>query len=241
MTARGWSYWSRNKLEILQGYLPAFNQAAKSVEERIYLDLMAGEPENFDRDTGQKFDGSARIALFTTPSFTRFAFGELPPRAARIKADLEARHPGAPFRVYPGDCNVTVKGMLADLNDVRWAPMFAFLDQQAAELRRAVGPRAPLRRLRRAVARMEERALLGSVRALVVALDACCRQRWHVVPGPAIELAAVGLWRPATPLLEEERDVGAQALVADVFHPLRLHRSGMRARLATGDHPVDLL
>lgn len=135
MTARGWSYWSRNKLEILQGYLPAFNQAAKSVEERIYLDLMAGEPENFDRDTGQKFDGSARIALSTTPSFTRFAFGELPPRAARIKADLEARHPGAPFRVYPGDCNVTVKGMLADLNDVRWAPMFAFLDQQAAELR----------------------------------------------------------------------------------------------------------
>lgn len=135
MTARGWSYWSRNKLEILQAYLPAFNQAAKSVEERVYLDLMAGEPENFDRDTRQKFDGSARIALSTTPSFTRFAFGELPPRAARIKADLEARHPGAPFRVYPGDCNVTVKGMLADLNDVRWAPMFAFLDQQAAELR----------------------------------------------------------------------------------------------------------
>ena len=84
MTARGWSYWSRNKLEILQGYLPAFNQAAKSVEERIYLDLMAGEPENFDRDTEKKFDGSARIALSTTPSFTRFAFGELPPRAARI-------------------------------------------------------------------------------------------------------------------------------------------------------------
>lgn len=95
-----------------------------------------------------------------------------------------------------------------------------------AGTRRAVGPRAPLRRLRRAPARMEERALLGSVRALVVALDACCRQRWHVVPGPAIELAAVGLWRPATPLLEEERDVGAQALVADVLHPLRLHRSG---------------
>lgn len=134
MRGRGWSYWSRNKLEILQGYLPAFNKAAKSVEERIYLDLMAGEPENFDRDTQEKFDGSARIAMATSPSFTRFAFGEMPPRAARIHTDLEARHPGAPFRVYPGDCNVTIKHMLADLGDVRWAPMFAFLDQQAAEL-----------------------------------------------------------------------------------------------------------
>ena len=57
MPGRGWSYWSRNKLEILQGYLPAFNKAAKSAEERIYLDLMAGEPENFDRDTQQEFDG----------------------------------------------------------------------------------------------------------------------------------------------------------------------------------------
>ena len=134
MPGRGWSYWSRNKLEILQGYLPAFNQAAKSVEERIYLDLMAGEPENYDRDTNETFDGSARIALSASPSFTRFAFGELPARAARIQKDLDARYPDAPFQVYPGDCNVTITRMLADLSDVSWAPMFAFLDQQAAEL-----------------------------------------------------------------------------------------------------------
>lgn len=134
MPARGWSYWSRNKLEILQGYLPAFNNASKSVEERIYIDLMAGEPENYDRDTHETFDGSARLALASDPGFTRFVFGEEPPKAERLRADLEQRHAGAPFRVYPGDCNVTIDRMLAELDGVRWAPTFAFLDQQAAEL-----------------------------------------------------------------------------------------------------------
>lgn len=133
--ARGWSYWSRNKLEILQAYLPAFNVASTRSTERTYIDLMAGEPENFDRDTGKVFDGSARIALGAQPTFTRFAFGEQPPRSARLEVDLRARYAGAPFRVYAGDCNVTVDRMLSDLSDFRWAPTFAFLDQQAAELR----------------------------------------------------------------------------------------------------------
>jgi three-Cys-motif partner protein len=49
--ARPWSYWTRNKLEILAGYLQAFNSAAQRSRHRIYLDLMAGQPENVDRDT----------------------------------------------------------------------------------------------------------------------------------------------------------------------------------------------
>ena len=126
---RGWSYWSRNKLEILQGYMPAFNQASKSVTERIYIDLMAGEPVNFDKHTKKQSDGSARLALASQPGFTRFAFGEMPTNAAKLKADLDTRQPGAPFKVYPGDCNVRIKQMLADLADVKWAPTFAFLDQ----------------------------------------------------------------------------------------------------------------
>lgn len=132
--ARGWSYWTRNKLEILQGYLPAFNSASKKSSERIYIDLMAGEPENFDRDTKQRFDGSARIALAAQPGFTRHVFGEEAQKAARLKADLDQRHPAARFEVYPGDCNATIARMLGDLSDVKWAPTFAFLDQQAAEL-----------------------------------------------------------------------------------------------------------
>src|SRR3954465_6193906 len=46
--------------------------------------------------------------------------------------------------------------------------------------------------------------------------------RWgHFVPGAAVELAATGLRGQAAPLLEEERDAGALARVAEVADPHR--------------------
>ena len=131
---RGWNYWTRNKLEILAGYLPAFNNASKKASERIYLDLMAGRPVNVDARTQEVFDGSARIAMASDPGFTRLAFGEQPINAAALEADLNKRHPSENFHVYAGDCNVTIRDMLADLGEYRWAPTFAFIDQQAAEV-----------------------------------------------------------------------------------------------------------
>jgi hypothetical protein len=51
--AREWSYWTRNKLEILAKYLPAFTTASRNeAGERICLDLMAGQPKNVERHTG---------------------------------------------------------------------------------------------------------------------------------------------------------------------------------------------
>lgn len=82
--AREWSYWTRNKLEILAGYLPAFNRASQTSRERIYLDLMAGQPENIDRDMGEKFDGSSLIAMKADPPFTRLRFCELNPLASEL-------------------------------------------------------------------------------------------------------------------------------------------------------------
>ena len=87
---REWQYWTLNKLEILQGYLPAFNIASKRSSERVYLDLMAGQPENAAAGTGQMFDGSARIALASDPGFTRLAFGELQ-HFALLEDDLRRR------------------------------------------------------------------------------------------------------------------------------------------------------
>ena len=132
---REWQYWTRNKLEILAGYLPAFNTAAKNrSSERLYIDLMAGQPTNRDKITGEEFDGSARLALSATPPFTRLAFCEMPDRARTLEADLRARFPDRKFRVYSGDCNVTVDQVLTDLSPWRWAPTFVFADQQAAEI-----------------------------------------------------------------------------------------------------------
>jgi three-Cys-motif partner protein len=132
---REWQYWTRNKLEILAGYLPAFNQASylKS-SERLYIDLMAGDPVNRDKATGEDFDGSARLALAASPPFTRLALCEKPEQARILEADLRPRDPGRRARVYPGDCNQTIDKVLADLAPWRWAPTFVFADQQGAEI-----------------------------------------------------------------------------------------------------------
>jgi three-Cys-motif partner protein len=132
---REWRYWTRNKLEILAGYLSAFNRASQRSSERLYIDLMAGTPVNRDKDTGEEFDGSARLALSASPPFTRLAFCERPDQAAMLEADLRHRFTGRRFRVYPGDCNETIAQVLADLARWRWAPTFVFADQQAAEIR----------------------------------------------------------------------------------------------------------
>jgi three-Cys-motif partner protein len=131
---REWQYWTRNKLDILAGYLPAFNLASTRSEERLYIDLMAGQPVNREKITGEQFDGSARLALSASPAFTRLVFCEMPTRAEALEKDLRARFPSRRFRVYPGDCNVTIDQVLRDLHTWRWAPTFVFADQQAAEI-----------------------------------------------------------------------------------------------------------
>src|SRR3984885_9396798 len=133
---REWQYWTRNKLSILAGYLPAFNVASsKKSPERLYIDLMAGEPFNRDALTGEEFDGSARLALSSTPPFTHIALCEMVQKAAALKQDLRVRYPDRDdFKVYPGDCNETIVQLLADLDEWRWAPTFVFADQQAAEI-----------------------------------------------------------------------------------------------------------
>lgn len=131
---REWQYWTRNKLDILAGYLPAFNLASTRSQERLYIDLMAGQPVNREKITGEEFDGSARLALSASPEFTRLVFCEMPARAEALRKDLRARFPGRRFRVYPGDCNITIDQVLRDLHDWRWAPTFVFADQQAAEV-----------------------------------------------------------------------------------------------------------
>lgn len=137
MNAREWSYWTRNKLEILSGYLPSFTQAVSGKSsECIYLDLMAGQPKNVERHTGAEFDGSPVVAMRTRPPFSRLRFGEVnPARAAELDAYLREQFPrDSRYRVIRGDCNITIDEILVDLADVAWAPVFAFVDQQAAEV-----------------------------------------------------------------------------------------------------------
>lgn len=127
---REWGDWTELKLEILAQYLNAFTTASTSVDTRVFLDAFAGEGRGRSRTTGNVFEGSARIALNTdNPPFTHLRYFELEPdNAARLRAELQEEYPGRDIVVYEGDCNENIPEALKELQPVRWAPTFAFLD-----------------------------------------------------------------------------------------------------------------
>jgi three-Cys-motif partner protein len=132
---RTWGFWTRAKLSILENYLERFLTVSKSQQERVFLDAFAGEGHGVERMTLEKFKGSPRIALDAGPvSFTRLAFFEFPEHAEALRTQLEADYGGREFKVYPGDCNITIPQALSELREVSWAPTFAFLDPDGMEL-----------------------------------------------------------------------------------------------------------
>ncbi len=72
MPGRSWGFWTKEKLDVLRRYLDRFTTASKSKPEILYLDLFAGEAENYERFTGDPIAGSARVALeVDDPPFSR--------------------------------------------------------------------------------------------------------------------------------------------------------------------------
>ncbi|MGW4058571.1 three-Cys-motif partner protein TcmP [Amycolatopsis sp. NPDC004747] len=135
MAPKPWGWWTQHKLQILGDYLQAFATASKKANERVYLDLFAGWPENSSRDTNEEILGSVHRALAADPPFTRVCLFELPSKAERLEAAVRQKYPHhRGLCVYPGDCNDTIALALAKLWPVRWAPTFAFVDQFAAEV-----------------------------------------------------------------------------------------------------------
>jgi three-Cys-motif partner protein len=132
---RPWRYWSENKLIVLSDYLPAFATASRSVGQTIYLDLFAGGPDNVSSSTGRPLDGSAEIALKTKPPLTQIHLFEKPAVAVRLERELRVRFPDRKFSVHPGDCNRRASEVLSQLAPYRWAPTFAFVDQQGADVK----------------------------------------------------------------------------------------------------------
>jgi three-Cys-motif partner protein len=132
---RSWGFWTQAKLGVLEDYLDAFVVAASGASERVYLDAFAGEGTGLDRLTGEAFKGSARIALETNPpGFTRFRFFEKGQRASELEARLRSDYPDRDIAVYAGDCNEAIPRALEELEPLRWAPTFAFIDPDGMEL-----------------------------------------------------------------------------------------------------------
>lgn len=129
MRGRSWGIWTTGKLEMLRRYLDAFTTASKRSSEIVYLDLFAGQPDNYDRSTGEPIPWSAKVALdVENPGFTRLRFFELRGNARHVETTLNLNHPDRDAKVYAGDSNETITDALAELYHIRWAPTFAFID-----------------------------------------------------------------------------------------------------------------
>ena len=127
---RDWSWWSEVKLDILRDYLKAFALASQTTSERVYLDLFAGSYHNKRRDNVGTFAGSAQIAFNIDPIFTRVALFERPSEARLLESEIQEAMINRDrwWKIYDGDCNVTIAKALNDISTYQWAPTFSFLD-----------------------------------------------------------------------------------------------------------------
>ena len=133
--SRSWGFWTLGKLHVLRDYLDAFTTATKyRADERIYLDLFAGETKNFDKITKEATESSAQIALsIKEPLFTRLRFFELEGKAQELERTLVRAYPDRDIKVYAGDCNKKIPCALKELRHLSWAPTFAFIDPNSLE------------------------------------------------------------------------------------------------------------
>jgi len=106
--------WTRRKLEVLEKYFAAFNNAlSKQKFTRLYIDAFAGTGRCDIKVAGEKksIDGSARRALATVPSFHEFYFIELRPKKLNVLNALKTEYPNKIIHVIQGDTNTTLKAL----------------------------------------------------------------------------------------------------------------------------------
>ncbi|MEZ5137352.1 MAG: three-Cys-motif partner protein TcmP [Acidimicrobiales bacterium] len=132
---RQWTWATSVKLDILDEYLSAFTRACKRAGTTVYIDLFAGGLHNRDRDFDRDLVGSSRLAPLADPPFTKLRYIELISKAESLRVELSKEFPGRDIKVFGGDCNTVLPRVLADLEDVRWAPTFAFVDPDGLQVR----------------------------------------------------------------------------------------------------------
>jgi three-Cys-motif partner protein len=100
--------WSLEKLELLQKYLTGYLKVLTRqtwCRGYEYVDAFAGTGKPKTRDEQKYVDGSPRIALGLTPSFTQYHFIEQADwRVAKLEK-LRGEFPTHGITIYHGDCN----------------------------------------------------------------------------------------------------------------------------------------
>lgn len=131
--------WSRDKLKLLELYLPGYLQATTKAVDRIYIDGFAGPGRNRLRQSSEIIDGSPLIALDagamdTGSRFTSLYFIEKNHRrAAELREVLAERGDDPRVEVVEGDVNDELPRIVQALHPA--APTFVFLDAEGIDPR----------------------------------------------------------------------------------------------------------
>jgi len=131
--------WTRDKLRLLELYLPGYLQATTRAIDRVYIDAFAGPGLNRLRQSGEVIDGSPLIALNaramdTGARFTKLYFIENDPVILdELAEELEIRGSDPRVELVEGDVNEVLPRVVGGLN--RAAPTFVFLDTEGIDPR----------------------------------------------------------------------------------------------------------
>jgi three-Cys-motif partner protein len=122
--------WTLIKLEVLERYLVAFNNArSKQSFTRIYVDAFAGTGRCDVTVNGEKVtvDGSARRALKINPPFGKFCFIELKARKLAALKALQTEFPDKSIEIIQDGANIALK-TICERYDCRNSRAVLFLD-----------------------------------------------------------------------------------------------------------------
>lgn len=130
--------WTRDKLKVVEDYLPPYLTATQKAIERVYIDAFAGPGKNILKRTGETIDGSPLIALSAKGhdgrGFDRLFFIDNDPGAvAELQAEVALRNATKRTTVIPGDVNVVLPLLMKGIN--KRSPTFVFLDTEDIEPR----------------------------------------------------------------------------------------------------------
>jgi three-Cys-motif partner protein len=124
-------FWTADKLDFLEAYIPAFVSATKRAKARYYVDGFAGPGRNSIE--GQERDGSPLIALNAREACTHYFFVERKKSLYKQLLGYVHEHSRAKqVALRQGDFNQLVDSILPNVPDL--APCLFFLDPEGLEL-----------------------------------------------------------------------------------------------------------
>ncbi len=128
--------WTRDKLKIIELYLPGYLGATTKASERVYVDAFAGPGQNRLRESQQLTDGSPLIALKARAgnnvTFSKLFFIEKDPSLAdELREHVEKMGAANRAEVLCGDVNEILPRLMKRIS--KRSPTLVFLDTEGIE------------------------------------------------------------------------------------------------------------